>query len=86
MTTSTTESDRAFERAVGISHACEMCDLLTIQGNRRGETVNILERQVAVRDRLIKKQRHAISMWRLATFAASLVMLMFVFADLRTAL
>lgn len=71
-------TDREFARSVGISFGtCEMCDLLAIEAARKEAGIRTLNRAISARNGIIQKQRHAIGMWQLATFAAVVMMALF---------
>ncbi len=82
--TSTLQTDREFERSVGIQpdrDSCGMCQLYAIERTRRLE--DMIEAAACVADHrvTIQEQHLTIRMWRLATFAATVMMLLFAWSS-----
>lgn len=79
------QRDRDFARSVGIkpdSDTCDMCQLYAIERGRRLDDVIEAAGCVAKQRADLRQQRQTIHMWKLATFAATLMMLLFAFSSI----
>lgn len=79
------QRDREFSRSIGIQtdpDHCEMCDLFAIERRRRAEDLGRAIECAGDQARTIFRHRQTIRAWQLATFAATVLMILFAYSSI----